>query len=144
MRYALMLLAALALPAKAEGLNLDRWTREDSYRQAAVTALLVIDLGQTLWLVKNPKNSQVCQPSPGFRQIPCSTTHQPRPEGNKLLGETPSIGRVNNYFAISILGHAAISYFLPRGWREGWQYVWIGIEANQVNYNRTIGIKIDF
>lgn len=124
---ALLLLAALAPPCHA-----DDWTREDTYRQAALTALLVVDWGQTRWIAKH---NGMTEPD----QYP-----QNAGETNCVLGRYPSIGKVNNYFAASIVGHAAIAYMLPRGWREGWQYVWIGAEANQVNRNRAIGIKIDF
>jgi len=54
------------------------------------------------------------------------------------------MGRVNKYMAAHTVGHAAVSYLLPPPWRKGWQYVWIGLEANQVRRNASAGIKIDF
>jgi hypothetical protein len=125
MKTALLLLAALALPAKAEGLNLDRWTREDSYRQSAVTALLVADWAQTRYATKHPQDR--------YKEV-----------ANPILGSRPTIGKTNNYFSLSIIGHAAISYMLPPAWRHGWQYIWIGVEANAVYYNHNIGVKMDF
>jgi len=111
----------------------DDWTREDTYRQSALTALLVVDWAQTRWIVKHPRDP--VQPD---------GTYQWRAEGNRLLGEHPSIGRVNGYFAASIIGHAAISYVLPRDWREAWQYVWIGIEINTTRRNHAMGIRMEF
>ena len=125
----LICLAITACPAHAEGLNLPPetwgkdWTREDTYRQSVLTVLLVVDWGQTRYIAKHPLQHK---------------------EMNQFLGEHPSVGRVNNYFAASILGHAVISYILPPDWRKGWQYVWIGIEFGVVQRNHSIGIKVDF
>ena len=130
----LFLLLVLSGAARAEGLNLDPWTREDTYRQAALTALLVVDWGQTRYLVKHP-----------IDPVQANGTYNWRAEGyNRFLGEHPSLGRVNSYFLAAIVGHAAISYVLPCSLRHGWQYVWIGIEANTVERNHHIGIKMDF
>lgn len=124
--YALLLACSLA---RAEGLNLSPetwgkdWTREDTYRQAALTALLVVDWGQTRYIAKHPLQHK---------------------EMNQFLGEHPSVNRVNNYFTATIISHAVISAVLPSDWRKGWQYVWIGIEFGTVQRNRSIGIKVDF
>jgi hypothetical protein len=110
------------------------WTREDSYRQTALTALLIIDWGQTRYIVKHPIDPK--RPD---------GTYNWRKEGyNPILREQPSIGRVNNYHAAVIVGHAAIGMILPPDWRKSWQYVWIGIEADTVYRNHHIGIKVNF
>ena len=88
MRFVLALLVFFSSFA-----NADEWTKHDTDRQAALTALLVADWGQTRWIAKNPSESL---------------------EKNPLLGSSPSLGRVNAYFATSIIGHAAISYMLPK------------------------------
>lgn len=98
--------------------------------------LLIADWAQTRWIAKN------CGPSEIYTTG--QTAQASCVETNSLLGKYPSVGETNNYFAFAILGHAAISYLLPRAWREGWQYVWIGVEANQVNRNRSLGIKLEF
>ena len=126
---ALLLLAALAGPASAQGLSLpaatwgSNWTTADTLRQAAVTALLVVDWQQTRWAMEHPSK---------YREI------------NSALGESPSTGRLNNYTAISIVGHAAVSVLLPTEWRHGWQYVWIGIEAHTVYRNHKVGVRMEF
>jgi len=94
------------------------WSREDSYRQVALTTLLIVDWAQTR--------------DPRF------------PEGNSILGPHPSNGRINNYFALAIFGHAVISTALPPSPRALWQYLWIGIEANSVYHNHSIGVKMTF
>ena len=101
----------------------DDWTSADTVAQGAVTALLIADWGQTRYIALNPQDWH---------------------EKNSLLGEHPSSGKVNDYFAAAIVGHAAISYLLPKDLRHGWQYVWIGIEANTVQNNRSLGIRMQF
>lgn len=117
------------------------WTKEDTYRQTALAALLVTDWAQTRWIVKNPQTTM--QPSsatgrPGPMQITS------RVEGNPILGEHPSIGKVNNYFAASLVGHAAIAYLLPPELRNVWQYGWLLLEADAVVHNRSAGVKFNF
>lgn len=112
------------------------WTREDTYRQIALTSLLVIDWAQSRWAIKKNEETNYC----AFGSHPC-TLYQ---EDNPLLGQHPSIGKLNNLVGASIVGHAAITYILPRGWREGWQYVWIGVEAGAVYNNHSLGIKLKF
>jgi hypothetical protein len=137
MRLLILLLAALAgcaSVARADGLNLDPWTREDTYRQAAVTALLLADWQQTRHMAK-----QRCPTS----NPQCAVPFGEGGFAENFIGSHPSVGQVNNYFVAGIVGHAAISYVLPRGWREGWTYVWIGIEAQTVRTNY-LGIKYGF
>jgi hypothetical protein len=128
MRFVLYILLLLPSAASAH----DDWTTGDTVRQGVVTALLVVDWGQTRWIVKNPTDPVR------------DGTYNWRAEANPILGSYPSIGKVNTYFTAAIIGHAAVSYFLPRGWRDGWQYVWIGAEINQIAHNRSMGIKIAF
>lgn len=111
----------------------DDWTREDTYRQTALTVLLVADWAQTSWAIK--KNENHCS-----YPEPCRSYE----EGNPLLGTHPSIGKLNILVGTGIIGHAAVARILPRELREGWQYVWIGIETNAVYRNHQVGIKFHF
>lgn len=117
----------------------DDWTTGDTVRQSIYTALVVIDWKQSSWAQSHPRTETKCTP---LNQ--CITISHEYIEANPILGTHPSQGKLNNLVAASIVGHAAISYMLPRGWREGWQYVWIGIEGEAVNHNRSIGIKMRF
>lgn len=91
-------LAALFLLSSCSGRG---WTRADTARQAAIVALQVADWQQTRWIVRHPD---------GWH------------ETNPFLGDHPSMDRVDTYFPVLILGHAAISYALPPEWRKWWQY----------------------
>lgn len=101
------------------------WSTGDTYRQAVVTGLLLADWGQTRDIAQHPNRFQEFESRP-------------------VLGDTPSVGKVNNYFAVAIIGHAAVSYLLPTDWRAGWQYVVIGVELNTVAHNRSIGLRVSF
>lgn len=117
-RYVILLFAALALPSYA-----DDWTREDTYRQSALTALLIADWAQSRYIAKTPNL--------GY-------------ETNHVLKDHPSVGRVDNYFIVATIGHAAISYVLPPTWRQGWQYFWIGVEVQKTVHNYNLGVKFSF
>lgn len=130
--FALAVLILVASTARA-----DDWSAADTTRQAALTTLFIADWAQTRWMVKHPRSEQTCTATT------CSYDYLR--ESNPLLGSRPSIGKVNNLVAASIVGHAAIAYMLPAGeWRKGWQYVFIGIETGAVLHNRNIGLKMAF
>jgi hypothetical protein len=132
----------ILLFAGASVARADDWSTADTVRQGVLTGLLVADWAQTRWLVKYEGTPGHC--SAVNLNLPDPCVSRSYSEVNGLLGEHPSTGKVNAYFAAAIVGHAAISYMLPRGWREGWQYVWIGVEANTVHHNRSLGIKLAF
>src|SRR3990167_2148379 len=97
----------------------DEWTKADTYRQAAVTTLLVADWAQTRYIAKRP-----CENAGGGTQ--CQDPYLEKGLALPFIGEHPSVGRVNSYFIAGILGNYAISHTLPRDWRNAWQYFWIG------------------
>jgi hypothetical protein len=115
MRYVLLMLFSTSCFA-------GDWTTADTARQATFTGLAVIDWAQTRYIAKHPEFY----------------------ETNAVLGPHPSTGRVDLYFPVAIVGHAAISYILPPSWRQGWQYVWIGVETQKTTHNHSIGIKMSF
>lgn len=99
------------------------WTKQDTYRQAAVMALLVVDHGQTLNIAKNPE-----------------TFH----ENNPILGKHPSVAEVNRYFLAAYVLHPTVSAVLPTRQRRWWQWITIGVEAGVVAHNYSLGIRTDF
>ena len=114
----IMLAMLMCSPAAA-----DEWTRADTYREAAYLTLHAIDWGQTLYIADHPNEYY---------------------ERNTILGDHPSRGRVNTYFILSGLGHAAVSYVLPRPYREIWQYGTIAVSGYWVINNYHIGIQFGF
>jgi hypothetical protein len=99
------------------------WSTEDSYRQAGVVALSGIDWMQTRKIAKNPDDYH---------------------ENNPILGEHPSTGKVDAYFAASIAAHTAIAAALPPEYRKWFQYISIGVEAGVVASNLSIGLGVGF
>ena len=123
---ALIVLSFVSVNANAA----DAWSKSDTTREIAYLALHVADWGQTRNIVH--RSNTGCDGD--------STCI----ERNPFLGRNPSIRRVDTYFAVTALAHAAISHALPKDWRQGWQYVTIGMEAGVVGYNYSIGLKVDF
>ncbi len=65
-------------------------------------------------------------------------------EHDPTMGPHPSIGRVNAYFAASVLSAAFIANALPskyRKWFLGTAAVW---EIEVIGCNRSVGIKLQF
>ena len=114
---ALLLLTLVAAPAHS-GEKAD-WTWTDTGLQATYLTLHTMDWAQTLHMSRNPDKFY---------------------ENNGLLGLHPSEGRVNSYFAVTALGHTAVSYILPKPWRTVWQGFWITTEYAYVQHNRKIGV----
>jgi hypothetical protein len=114
---AVLLLIACA-PAQAGD-----WTREDTAWEAAYLVLHVVDWGQTRYITKNPDRYR---------------------ESNSILGETPSLNRVRNYFIATALLHASVSYALPPQWRRRWQGATIAVQAYFVGHNYGADVRIDF
>lgn len=100
------------------------WSNVDTIMELASLGLLGADWAQTRTIAKNPEQ---------YGEI------------NKILGEHPSTGRVNNYFAASMLGHALIASQLPPEIRKWFQYGTIGLEAPVVGRNHfKFGIGMTF
>jgi hypothetical protein len=100
------------------------WSNEDTARQLAALAALGVDWAQTRTIAKNPQ-----------------IWH----ETNRLLGEHPSVGKVNNYFAGSMLGHTLLMNALPPEWRKWAQYGTLGLEAGVTGRNKfNLGIGMTF
>lgn len=99
------------------------WTSKDTKYQVAYTTLHVADWLQTLQIADNPDRYY---------------------EKNKVIGNHPTRGRVNTYFATTLLLHTGVSYLLPPKYRRVWQVVTIGIEGNVAVNNYNIGLRFKF
>jgi hypothetical protein len=123
---ALAALALVSLPAASraavgcigDDAESCRWSTGDTVRELTFTALVVADWSQTSWQLKH-------------RGI----------EQNPFLGERPSQGRLALYMLSTSMLHTGVAIILPRNWRDGWQYVSIGIESHTVYHNWRIGAQ---
>jgi len=99
------------------------WSREDTYRQVAVTSLMMVDYFQTMEIARNPDKYH---------------------ENNPILGEHPSEAEVTAYFLMSYAVTSGISIMLPDNFRPWWQYLIIGVEGGAVANNFSIGLGFGF
>ena len=116
----IILICCLILLMGCTGYRPDPVTKADVGRHAVYTVLHVIDWRQTREIAANPDRWH---------------------EHNLILGEHPSRDKVDLYFASTWLGITAGAWLLPRGWRDGLQYLGIVIEGAYVGHNYSIGLK---
>jgi len=114
-----LLIICLPIPVQTA----DKWTKTELGLQALSTSLQIIDWGQTLDIAEKPDR---------YREI------------NPLIGEHPSRGRVNTYFAVSVLSNIFIAHLLPSLWRRVWLGSRIMISGYLVNGNYGIGLRVNF
>lgn len=100
----------------------NRWTVRDTAFQLQYTVLHVIDWGQTRYISK----------------------HDEFYETNPILGSNPSTEFVDIYFAVTLIGHTAVSYLLPAKWRRRWQAFTTVLETVVTANNQSIGISVGF
>src|SRR5512133_3679909 len=97
------------------------WSRGDTYRQLAFSSIVLVDWSQTIDFTQNKGLSEM----------------------NPILGEHPSRARINTLIPLAILGHAAVSYMLPKGDLRGvWQSVFISLEIGAVSRNVIYGAGV--
>lgn len=98
----------------------DFTTAEKWWLAAAVTGL-VVDWRQTRYIAGHPQEYS---------------------ERNPILGEHPSQGTVDAYFAASAVGTAMIAYALPHKWRKAWL---IGVTSiSVICISNNVGIGVGF
>ena len=63
-------------------------------------------------------------------------------EYNPILGNHPSMGKVNRYFAAIEAGTVALNLTLPKEYAHGLNLASIGFETAVVGHNLHIGLRI--
>ena len=122
----LILIIILAIPASSyawERAPENRWTMENTLWEGFNVIVQTIDWGQSYNIVNNPDRYY---------------------ETNKLLGPHPSKKEVDKFFITSIVGHAVISYVLPKDYRQAWQLITLGMHIENAGKNYAIGLRVDF
>jgi hypothetical protein len=130
MRYVLLMLFSTSCFA-------GDWTTADTAREGVYVGLTLIDGAQTRWFLKH--NTVECAPRVG-----CHNKYAEQDITGAFGSNKPSVGKVDNLVAASIVAHAAIAYALPPKLRHAWQYIWIGVEAGAVRGNHLAGVKLSF
>jgi hypothetical protein len=99
------------------------WSKADTYRQSAYTALHVADWGQTRYIASHPDEYY---------------------EVNPVLGKHPDTAAVDTWMASTLAAHWLIAPALKPKYRKWFQYVAIGVEGACVLNNLSLGIGIGF
>ena len=100
----------------------DQWTSADTYREITYQTFAAIDWIQTRHIAQNSDYW----------------------EQNVILGNHPSVAKVNQYFAVTGVAHYLISKALPEKYRTPFQYITVGIEIGAVSHNFSIGLRIGY
>ena len=112
----IILLTLLPITANA----FDEWTDKDELRQRAYMALHLIDWMQT---------SKMASDDMYF-------------ETNPLLGRHPSTGKINTYFAATLVFNYVVARTLQTKYRNTWQSFWLGVKTTYVGHNYQIGVRV--
>ena len=98
----------------------DKWDKTDTSLQVVYSLVHLVDWSQTIDIAKSDKYH----------------------ETNLFLGKRPSRGKINKYFAGTLVSHYLVSKWINRPYRNIWQSIWIGFELGYINHNRKIGFEI--
>ncbi len=100
------------------------WTDADKYREGVFLTVMTMDCHATRRLAKEGWVNYY--------------------ESNPLLGQTPSVGRVNNTCLATAIAHVYIADNLSPEWRKAFQYTTIWVETGVLRSMISIGVKIGF
>ena len=114
----ILALALLSAPAHAGS-----WDEENTRLHVPLTALMIIDLGQTLYIADHPKEYH---------------------EMNPLINKHPSRKEVTEYFVLSYLTVTGLTWVLPAKWSHGLQKGKIIISISLTTHNKFTGIGFSF
>jgi hypothetical protein len=121
----LFVLIAFLLAAPSPTEARDPWSRTDTALETTFVLLTAADWQQTRYFL----------------------THTDYAEANPILGEHPSLTKLDVGVGLAVVGHAAVAYLIPDSdLRHIWQMVWISVEGVAVfavNGPR-VGLKIHF
>lgn len=125
MRLARLQIAAagIATSAAAPAIAVDEWTDAQVTKALALATLTAADWAQTRNIARHPERWH---------------------ETNPILGEHPSVGRVDRYFAASALIGAAALNALPTRYRDWALNAGLVVEAGCVGHNLSLGIGVKF
>lgn len=115
----LVLILSLTL-CSAERVEAGEWKPVE---QSIVTGLLVADWAQTRDIAKRDDILEAW---------------------NVYLGERPSVGKVNVYFAATIVVYNTAAYLLPPDWARALSIGVGAIEVSAIGNNLMLGVKFNF
>lgn len=117
------LITTLLLLVSLNAHAFDDWDTTDKRLFIASEALLLADWLQTRQIVKNPDKYH---------------------ETNRILGEHPSMGAVNLYFASWMVGNYLLADYAGEKYRTAYLTGVVGVQFIVVRNNALLGLKIAF
>jgi hypothetical protein len=121
------------------------WTpdaRADTQKEVIAESLLLMDWAQTRDIVRHQSS---CEASHGLPLVDIARACQGGYyETNPIIGKSPSMGKVNTYFATVMLGHYLIDWQLSDVNQDRFEWATIALEAAVVLHNRHIGLSMKF
>lgn len=122
----LLLTQLLASPAHSA----DKWDKEDKYLASTFTIATILDWGQTRDIVRHQKE---------YKQG--DVLHR---EANPILGETPSLKRVDTYMPLYIGTTLLAAHVLPKKYKKYLLYYAAIIELAAITNNHGNGLIVNF
>lgn len=112
------LVGTLAFDAKA-----DPWDKVDTALGITTAALIITDWGQTRYMAKHPDQFM---------------------ENNRILGDHPTVSKVNTYFACYLVGgYFLVDWLSPTNRKIVLATIAV-VEIQVTRHNKSIGVKFDF
>jgi len=113
------------------------WDRTDAALAGAAVTATVIDWGQTRYIAAKP-----CPNAGGGAD--CTDPYRETGLARYVIGERPTVGQVDAYFAGALIVGGAIAHALPSDWRKGFLGSVTVMELHVTNNNKRIGIGVKF
>jgi hypothetical protein len=124
---------ALLTPARAA----ERWDDTDKVLGATALAFTAADWAQTRYLAQNP-----CINAGGGTD--CADPYREVGLARHFIGERPTTGQVDRYFAGAIVVSALAAHYLPSAYRKWFLGGITLLELSVVANNRSIGLRMEF
>jgi len=112
------------------------WDRGDAALGAAALTATLIDWGQTRYIAKNP-----CPHAGGGTD--CTDPYREGGFARHFIGEHPTVGKVDRYFAIATVAGGLAAHFMPSACRKWFLGGIAVLELTVVNGNKRIGLKLE-
>lgn len=65
-------------------------------------------------------------------------------ESNIILGEHPTMGQIDTYFAATAVGLTVAAWYSPTKWRRSVLIGWAVVELVSVMHNQTLGVSLSY
>ena len=145
----------------------DEWDKDEKMLLGISLLSTSIDCAQTREIVKEQKKFESCMKSSHIQatcynnnSLSCQFTNAELEEGclqqtnntrnkqlgeiNPIIGEEPTMSRVDNYMISYLIVHTVLSNYLDHKWRKIFLTTVSIVELNIIDHNYRAGIRIKF